>query len=139
MVYYRETSPLIGYYFCKGTLRSVDGMAPIDKVARPVEVELVGVAGREPPRHVRPVAADHDRHARPLDRLRDVDRVVDLRVRALVRRVLVPVAGEHGGDDLEVVAEAGEPLLRLGEPVAVRHPLVALPPGADARAPSARR
>ena len=26
MVYYRETSPLIGYYFCKGILRTVDGM-----------------------------------------------------------------------------------------------------------------
>ena len=34
MVYYRETSPLIGYYFCKGKLQSVDGMAPIDEVAR---------------------------------------------------------------------------------------------------------
>ena len=33
MVYYRETSPLIGYYFCKGNLRSVDGMAPIAEVA----------------------------------------------------------------------------------------------------------
>ena len=33
MVYYRETSPLIGYYYCKGNLRAVDGMAPIDEVA----------------------------------------------------------------------------------------------------------
>ena len=33
MVYYRETSPLIGYYHCKGTLRSVDGMGAIDEVA----------------------------------------------------------------------------------------------------------
>ena len=27
MVYYRETSPLIGYYYCKGNLESVNGMA----------------------------------------------------------------------------------------------------------------
>ena len=33
MVYYRETSPLIGYYHCKGTLRSVDGMGAIEEVA----------------------------------------------------------------------------------------------------------
>src|SRR5262249_26769429 len=32
MVYYRETSPLIGYYYCKGNLKRVDGMADIDKV-----------------------------------------------------------------------------------------------------------
>jgi adenylate kinase len=33
LVYYRETSPLIGYYYCQGKLRSVDGMASIDEVA----------------------------------------------------------------------------------------------------------
>jgi adenylate kinase len=33
MVYYRETSPLIGYYYCKGNLEGVNGMAPIDQVA----------------------------------------------------------------------------------------------------------
>jgi adenylate kinase len=33
MVYYRETSPLTGYYFCKGTLRTVDGMGSMDEVA----------------------------------------------------------------------------------------------------------
>jgi adenylate kinase len=33
MAYYRDTSPLVGYYFCKGILHSVDGMAPIDEVA----------------------------------------------------------------------------------------------------------
>ena len=32
MAYYRETAPLIGYYFCKGNLKSVDGMADIDVV-----------------------------------------------------------------------------------------------------------
>ena len=33
MEYYKKTSPLIGYYYAKGDLRSVDGLAPIDKVA----------------------------------------------------------------------------------------------------------
>jgi adenylate kinase len=37
LVYYRETSPLIGYYFCKGKLHSVDGMAPIAEVARAID------------------------------------------------------------------------------------------------------
>jgi adenylate kinase len=32
MVYYRDTSPLLGYYFCKGNLKSVDGMGAIDAV-----------------------------------------------------------------------------------------------------------
>jgi adenylate kinase len=32
MVYYRETSPLTGYYFCKGNLRTVDGMGSIDEI-----------------------------------------------------------------------------------------------------------
>jgi len=40
MVYYRETSPLIGYYFCKGNLRPVDGMAPIAKVVREIDKVL---------------------------------------------------------------------------------------------------
>jgi adenylate kinase len=37
MAYYRETSPLIGYYFCKGILHVVDGMAPIDEVSAAIE------------------------------------------------------------------------------------------------------
>ncbi|RUM21329.1 adenylate kinase [Rhizobium vallis] len=36
-VYYKETSPLIGYYHAKGKLRSVDGMAEIDQVTAEVE------------------------------------------------------------------------------------------------------
>ena len=36
LVYYRETSPLIGYYYCKGNLRTVDGMAPIENVAEAI-------------------------------------------------------------------------------------------------------
>jgi adenylate kinase len=33
MAYYRQTSPLIGYYHCKGKLRTVDGLGAIDSVA----------------------------------------------------------------------------------------------------------
>jgi adenylate kinase len=36
MAYYRETAPLIGYYFCKGNLKTVDGMAPIRDVAKAI-------------------------------------------------------------------------------------------------------
>ena len=43
MVYYRETSPLIGYYYCKGNLHSVDGMAPIEKVAKAIGGILDGL------------------------------------------------------------------------------------------------
>jgi adenylate kinase len=42
MAYYRETAPLTGYYFCKGNLKSVDGMAPIDEVGRQMEAVLDG-------------------------------------------------------------------------------------------------
>lgn len=37
MAYYRETSPLIGYYFALGKLKTVDGMASIDDVARQLD------------------------------------------------------------------------------------------------------
>jgi adenylate kinase len=40
MAYYRETSPLIGYYFAKDKLRSVDGMAPISEVSRQIEAVI---------------------------------------------------------------------------------------------------
>ena len=33
MEYYKKTSPLIGYYYAKGALRSVNGLAEIDDVA----------------------------------------------------------------------------------------------------------
>ncbi len=35
--YYKETSPLIGYYHAKGKLASVDGMADIDRVTSDIE------------------------------------------------------------------------------------------------------
>jgi adenylate kinase len=37
MAYYRETAPIIGYYFAHKLLKSVDGMAPIDEVRRQIE------------------------------------------------------------------------------------------------------
>jgi adenylate kinase len=43
MVYYRETSPLIGYYFCKGSLRTVDGMTPIAQVTKAIDTILGGL------------------------------------------------------------------------------------------------
>lgn len=36
-VYYKETSPLIGYYYAKGKLKSVDGMAEIDQVTTEIQ------------------------------------------------------------------------------------------------------
>jgi adenylate kinase len=44
MTYYRETAPLIGYYFCKGNLRSVDGMEPIGDVAKAIDAVLDDVS-----------------------------------------------------------------------------------------------
>ena len=43
MAYYRETSPLIGYYFAFGKLRSVDGMAPVMEVASQIEAVVARV------------------------------------------------------------------------------------------------
>jgi adenylate kinase len=37
MAYYRETAPLIGYYFAKGKLKTVDGMAAISEVSRQID------------------------------------------------------------------------------------------------------
>ena len=38
--YYKKTSPLIGYYYAKGKLKGVDGMADIDAVTEQVEAVL---------------------------------------------------------------------------------------------------
>ena len=40
MEYYKKTSPLIGYYYCKGKLRSVNGLADIDEVAASIAAVL---------------------------------------------------------------------------------------------------
>ena len=35
--YYKDTSPLIGYYYAKGKLKTVDGMAPMNEVTAAIE------------------------------------------------------------------------------------------------------
>lgn len=40
--YYKKTAPLIGYYYAKGRLHSVDGMADIDAVTDQIDAVLAG-------------------------------------------------------------------------------------------------
>ncbi|MEJ8562509.1 adenylate kinase [Yoonia sp. GPGPB17] len=40
MAYYKQTSPLIGYYHAKGDLKSVDGLASMDEVAASISNAL---------------------------------------------------------------------------------------------------
>jgi len=40
MAYYKETSPLIGYYYAKGQLQSVDGLGTMDAVASDIASAL---------------------------------------------------------------------------------------------------
>lgn len=47
MAYYRETAPLIGYYYANRKLRTVDGMAPIGDVSAQIEAILSGAARRD--------------------------------------------------------------------------------------------
>ena len=42
--YYKKTAPLTGYYYAKGKLRSVDGMAGIDTVTAEIEAVLAATA-----------------------------------------------------------------------------------------------
>jgi len=42
MAYYKQTSPLIGYYYAKGDLKSVDGLASMDEVASSIAKALAG-------------------------------------------------------------------------------------------------
>jgi adenylate kinase len=44
MAYYRETAPLTGYYFAKGNLQTVDGMATIGDVSKAIEAILARTA-----------------------------------------------------------------------------------------------
>ena len=41
--YYKKTAPLLGYYYAKGGLRQVDGMAPVDQVAAQIAAILDGI------------------------------------------------------------------------------------------------
>jgi adenylate kinase len=38
--YYKKTAPLIGYYYAKGLLKGVDGMASVDEVTEQIEAVL---------------------------------------------------------------------------------------------------
>ena len=38
--YYKKTAPLLGYYYARGELQSVDGMAPMDQVAAQIAAAL---------------------------------------------------------------------------------------------------
>lgn len=40
MEYYKKTSPLIGYYYAKGQLKSVDGLGTIDQVKAEIDAAL---------------------------------------------------------------------------------------------------
>lgn len=40
MAYYKQTSPLVGYYYAKGDLKSVDGLASMDAVAASISKAL---------------------------------------------------------------------------------------------------
>ena len=40
LAYYKQTSPLIGYYHAKGDLKSVDGLASMDEVAKSISEAL---------------------------------------------------------------------------------------------------
>ena len=41
--YYKKTAPLIGYYYAKGLLRGVDGMASIDAVTKEINSVLADI------------------------------------------------------------------------------------------------
>ena len=40
LAYYKQTSPLVGYYYAKGDLASVDGLASMDDVASSIKAAL---------------------------------------------------------------------------------------------------
>jgi adenylate kinase len=43
--YHRQTAPILPHYAAQGVLRTVDGMAEIDEVARQIDAVLAGIAG----------------------------------------------------------------------------------------------
>ena len=43
--YYKDTAPLVGYYYAKGKLKSVDGMAGIDAVGAEIDALLADMKG----------------------------------------------------------------------------------------------
>jgi len=44
MAYYKETSPLIGYYYAKGQLQQVNGLNSIDSVGLDISKVMAGVS-----------------------------------------------------------------------------------------------
>jgi adenylate kinase len=46
--YHRQTAPLLPYYAARGKLRAVDGMAPMEEVARQIEAVLAGGTAAPP-------------------------------------------------------------------------------------------
>jgi adenylate kinase len=46
LAYYKETSPLVGFYYAKGSLSQIDGMAAIDMVTLQIESILAAVGKR---------------------------------------------------------------------------------------------
>ena len=44
LAYYKETSPLIGYYTCKGNLHAIDGLLAIGAVGQAIEAVIVKLA-----------------------------------------------------------------------------------------------
>ena len=43
--YYKDTAPLVGYYYAKGLLKTVCGMADIDAVGKEIDAVLAGLEG----------------------------------------------------------------------------------------------
>jgi len=43
--YYKETAPLVGYYYAKGKLKSIDGMANADAVGTEIDAVLADLTG----------------------------------------------------------------------------------------------
>ena len=102
-----------------------------------VEVELVGEAGGQPPRHLRAVAADEDRDPAAGRGLGSWIASSTWAWRPAIRRV---ARSQHPADDLEVVGQDRQPLRRVREAVPVGAPLVFLPARPDAElGPTAAR
>ncbi len=43
--YYKDTAPLVGYYYAKGNLRSIDGMADVETVGAEIDAVLADLKG----------------------------------------------------------------------------------------------
>ncbi len=43
--YYKDTAPLVGYYYAKGKLKTVDGMADIESVGAEIDTALADLKG----------------------------------------------------------------------------------------------